>query len=294
MSAGERAKKAAATQALDYIESGMRIGLGTGSTAAWLVKLLGEKTRKGGFAITCVPTSSRTADLAVECGLKISTLDEAGWLDLTIDGADEFDPELNLIKGGGGALLQEKIVATASDKMIVITDPSKEVPQLGAFPLPVEIIKFGWETTKAIVEDMLVTSDVAGRQTTLRLNRDEPFVTDEGHYIIDLHLRRIGEPAKLSALLNRIPGVVENGIFIGIADVIVIGQEDGSARVIVDEENNARNAAHDDGLKASIDGDPDSKPDDDPDDGPDDSGPERPKRRKKIEDEDQNLFDDIV
>lgn len=275
MSAGERAKKASAKRALRYVESGMRLGLGTGSTAAWLVKLLGERTREGGFEITCVPTSSRTADLARECGLKITTLDKAGWLDLTIDGADEFDPELNLIKGGGGALLQEKIVATASDKMIVITDPSKEVPQLGAFPLPVEIIKFGWETTKAIVEELLESADVAGRQATLRLNRDEPFVTDEGHYIIDLHLRRIGEPAKLSALLNRIPGVVENGIFVNIADAIVIGLEDGGARVIPDSE---------DGNDT------------------DDKGPDKPTRPKDADkdagqdadDADQNLFDDIV
>ena len=287
MSAGERAKKASAQRALRYVENGMKLGLGTGSTAAWLVKLLGERTREGGFEITCVPTSSRTADLARECGLKITTLDEAGWLDLTIDGADEFDPDLNLIKGGGGALLQEKIVATASDKMIVITDPSKEVPQLGAFPLPVEIIKFGWETTKAIVEEMLESADVAGRQATLRLNRDEPFVTDEGHYIIDLHLRRIGEPAKLSALLNRIPGVVENGIFVNIADAIVIGLEDGGARVIpegVSPESNGpeRNDAKDGGADAR-------KPD----------GSSRKKDAKKAsdnadDDADQNLFDDIV
>ena len=269
MSAGERAKKASAMRALRYVESGMRVGLGTGSTAAWLVKLLGEKARQGGFDITCVATSSRTADLAVECGLKITTLDEAGWLDLTIDGADEFDPNLNLIKGGGGALLQEKIVATASDKMIVIADPSKEVPQLGAFPLPVEIIKFGWETTKAIVEEMLESADVAGRQATLRLNRDEPFVTDEGHYIIDLHLRRIGEPAKLSALLNRIPGVVENGIFVNIADAIVIGQEDGGARVIPEEGGDRARKPSDDGAGG-------------------------PKARKTSDEEDQNLFDDIV
>lgn len=261
MSAGERAKKASAQRALDFVESGMRLGLGTGSTAAWLVKLLGERTRRGNFEVTCVPTSTRTADLALECGLKITTLDQAGWLDLTIDGADEFDPEMNLIKGGGGALLQEKIVATASDKMIVITDPSKEVPQLGAFPLPVEIIKFGWETTKAIVEEMLESSDVSGRQTTLRLNRDEPFITDEGHYIIDLHLRRIGEPAKVSALLNRIPGVVENGLFVNIADAVVIGLEDGTSRVLSPDAPN---------------------------------DPQPPKPRRDDDEDDNNLFDDIV
>ncbi len=231
-SAADRAKKAAAAGALPFVKSGMRLGLGTGSTAALLVKLLGEQTRGGGFDITCVPTSSRTRDLALECGLKVTTLDEAGWLDLTIDGADEFDPDLNLIKGGGGALLQEKIVAAASDKMIVITDEAKQVEQLGGFPLPVEIVPFGWEVTRGIIEDMLATLDVSGRQISLRMNRDQPFVTDEGHYIIDLHLRRIGAPAPLSHLLNMVPGVVENGLFIGMADAVVIGKPDGTASII--------------------------------------------------------------
>jgi ribose 5-phosphate isomerase A len=143
----ERAKFVAAKKAVDFVESGMRVGLGTGSTAAWMVRLLGERVRQEGLRISGVPTSSRTAALARAEGIEVVTLDEARWLDLTIDGTDEFDGELNLIKGGGGALLQEKIVATASDQMIVIADTGKEVARLGAFPLPVEVIGFGWQTS---------------------------------------------------------------------------------------------------------------------------------------------------
>ena len=232
LSASERAKRASAARALDEVRDGMRLGIGTGSTAAWLVKLLGERVQAGELDVTCVPTSSRTRDLAEQCGLRLGTLDDTAPLDLTIDGADEFDPDLNLIKGGGGALLQEKIVACASARMIVISDPTKEVPRLGAFPLPVEIIQFGWRTTMQAVEDALEGMDVAGRRIALRLNRDEPFVTDERHFIIDLHLRRIGDPASLAARLARLPGVVEHGLFIGIADTVVIGEESGEARVV--------------------------------------------------------------
>jgi len=228
----DRAKFASAEGALAYIEDGMRLGLGTGSTAAWLVRMLAEKVQAEKMDITCVPTSSRTKDLAESLGLKVTTLDDVGWLDLTIDGADEFDPELNLIKGGGGALLQEKIVATASDKMVVISDDSKEVPHLGAFPLPVEVVKFGWETTKAIIEDALADVDVAGQNTTLRLSRDEPYITDEGHYILDLHLHKIESPMGLSVILNQIPGVVENGLFVDIADVVCIGYSSGENRIV--------------------------------------------------------------
>ena len=231
MSAGERAKKASAVRALRFVESGMRVGLGTGSTAAWLVKLLGEKARKGGFDITCVATSSRTADLAEECGLKITTLDEAGWLDLTIDGADEFDPNLNLIKGGGGALLIEKVVATASDQMVVITDASKDVERLGAFPLPVEVLQLGWQTTQTLVKELLSAVAVAGREITLRQNGERPFVTDEGNFILDLHLNRISNARQLTMVLNQIPGVVDNGLFVDICNKVIIGHEDGTAEV---------------------------------------------------------------
>jgi len=177
--------------------------------------------------ISGVPTSTRTAELARKVGIDVISLDEAKWLDLTIDGADEFDGEMNLIKGGGGALLQEKIVATASDRMIVITDVSKEVETLGAFPLPVEVIPFGWQTTKALIEETLVNMEVLGQDCSLRMNGDAPFVTDEGNHILDLHLKRIGNPRQMALVLNQIPGIVENGLFIDICDVVVIGHGDG-------------------------------------------------------------------
>lgn len=223
----EKAKFVAAKKAVEFIENGMRVGLGTGSTAAWMVRCLGERVRQEGLRITGVPTSSRTAKLAREEGIEVVTLEEARWLDLTIDGTDEFDAELNLIKGGGGAHLQEKIVATASDRMIVIADAGKEVRHLGAFPLPLEVIPFGWMTTKALVEEMLVSLDVMGRETTLRMNGDKPFVTDEGNRILDLHLGRIGNARQLALALNQVPGVVENGLFIDICDRVIIGYGDG-------------------------------------------------------------------
>lgn len=223
----DKAKFAAAKRAVDFVEDGMRVGLGTGSTAAWMVRCLGEMVREEGLRITGVPTSSRTADLARQVGITVVGLDEAKWLDLTIDGTDEFDASLNLIKGGGGALLQEKIVATASDQMIVIADAAKEVAQLGAFPLPVEVVPFGWQTTKALIEETLVSLDVLGRATSLRLNGQQPFITDEGNYIVDLHLNRISNPRQLALVINQIPGVVENGLFIDICDVVIIGQGDG-------------------------------------------------------------------
>ena len=227
----DKAKFVAAKRASDYVTSGMRVGLGTGSTAAWMVRCLAERIRTEGLDIVGVPTSSRTADLARELGVPVTSLDEARWLDLTIDGADEFDGALSLIKGGGGALLQEKIVATASDRMIVIADAAKEVQTLGRFPLPIEVVPFGWQTTKALVEETLINLDVLGRETSLRMNDDAPFITDEGNYIVDLHLQRIGDPRAVSMVLNQIPGVVENGLFIDICDVVVIGDGDGTVQV---------------------------------------------------------------
>ncbi len=227
----DKAKFAAAKRAADYVEDGMRVGLGTGSTAAWLVKCLGEQVREEGLKIRAVPTSTRTAALAQDVGINVVSLDEAKWLDLTIDGADEYDDDLNLIKGGGGALLQEKIVATASDQMIVIADAGKKVDTLGAFPLPVEVIPFGWQTTKTLIEETLTGMDVLGRTASLRLNGDVPFVTDEGNYILDLHLNRIGNARQLSLVLNQMPGLVENGLFIDICDTVVIGHGDGKVEV---------------------------------------------------------------
>jgi ribose 5-phosphate isomerase A len=227
----DKAKFLAARRAVDYVEHGMRVGLGTGSTAAWMVRCLAERVREEGLRITGVPTSTRTAHLARQVGLTVASLDDAKWLDLTIDGADEFDRDLALIKGGGAALLQEKIVATASDQMIVIADAAKEVTALGAFPLPVEVIPFGWQTTRALVEELLGSLDVMGREVTLRMNGDKPLITDEANYILDLHLKRIGNPRQLALVLNQIPGVVENGLFVDICDIVVVGHPDGRVTV---------------------------------------------------------------
>lgn len=223
----DKAKFVAARRAVAMVEDGMKLGLGTGSTAAWMVRCLAERVRDEGLRVEGVPTSTRTAELARSLGIKVVSLDEAKWLDLTIDGADEFDSQLNLIKGGGGALLQEKIVATASDRMVVITDAAKEVAHLGAFPLPIEVIPFGWQTTRTLVEEAIAGLDVLGRKVTLRMNGDRPFVTDEGNFIFDLHLGRIGNARQLSLIVNQIPGIVENGLFIDICDVVIVGHGDG-------------------------------------------------------------------
>ncbi len=227
----EKAKFVAALRAVDFVQDGMKLGLGTGSTAAWMVRCLAERIRDEGLRVVGVPTSTRTAELAQSLGVPITTLDEAGWLDLTIDGADEFDPDLSLIKGGGAALLQEKIVATASDQMIVIADAAKEVRQLGAFPLPVEVIPFGWKSTRAQIEEMLVGMDVLSREVTLRTANGATLLTDESNYILDLHLKRIGNARQLSLMLNQIPGVVENGLFIDICDRVIIGHGDGRVQM---------------------------------------------------------------
>ncbi|MEL7468990.1 MAG: ribose-5-phosphate isomerase RpiA [Pseudomonadota bacterium] len=227
LSPSDIAKRAAAAKALDFVEDGMKLGLGTGSTAKWFVELLAESGKR----VTGVPTSSVTKAQADRLGIPLMTLDQAGWLDLVVDGADEFDPDLNLIKGAGGALLQEKIVAAASDRMVVISDTSKQVETLGAFPLSVEVIRFGWETTGKLISRCLAESDVEGQGWAIR-SGENAFVTDEGHFILDLKLGRIGDPAALNRDLNLIPGVVETGLFCGIASLVIVGREDGSSRVI--------------------------------------------------------------
>ena len=223
----DRAKFAAARRAVDCVEDGMKLGLGTGSTAAWMVRCLGERAREENLRLTCVPTSARTAELARSLGLKVVSLDEGGGLDLPVAGAEVFEGDRALIRGGGGALLLEKIVATASDRMIVISDASKEVKALGAFPLPVEVIPFGWKASKLLIEELLGGMDVMGTAATLRMNGTQPFTTDEGNYLLDLSLGRIGNPRQLSLALNQVPGVVENGLFIDICDAVVVGYADG-------------------------------------------------------------------
>lgn len=239
----DKAKFVAAKQATEYVEDGMKIGLGTGSTAAWFVQCLGEMVTDEGLDVTCVATSKVTASLAAEVGLKVVSLEEAKWLDLTIDGTDEFDEALTLIKGGGGALLREKIVATASDRMIVIADASKRVANLGRFPLPVEVIPFGLPVTKRLIEEMLTGLDVLGRAAALRMAGDTPFVTDEGNHILDLHLNHIGNARQLSFVLNQVPGVVENGLFVDICDMVIVGKGDGKVTVR-DLTNNSAEIVH--------------------------------------------------
>ena len=228
LSPKDQAKFVAAKRACEFVEDGMKLGLGTGSTAAWMVRCLADRIDKEGLRVKGVPTSSRTADLAEELGIETISLDQAGQLDLTIDGTDEFDENLNLVKGGGGALLQEKVVAAASDKMIVIADTGKSVNQLGKFPLPVEVLGFGINSSQSLVEKLLHSQDVDQSIIKTRMSNNLPFITDEGNYILDLHLGRIGDPATLNVTLNQVPGVVENGLFVNMCDLILIGYEDGT------------------------------------------------------------------
>lgn len=227
LSPDEAAKFAAAAAAVMEVEDGMRLGLGTGSTAAWMVRALARRVRDEGLSVTCVPTSERTGALGQALGLTIVSLDEVTGLDLTIDGADEVDGELRLIKGGGGAHLREKLVAAASTRMIVIADPAKDVQTLGTFPLPIEVIPYGWTLTEARIADALGRADVDGRDTSLRLTDGAALRTDEGNFIIDAHLGRIGDPEALAALLADMPGVVEHGLFLGLCDTVIIGHPDG-------------------------------------------------------------------
>jgi len=222
----EDLKRAAAARALAYVEDGMQLGLGTGSTAKHFVELLGERVR-GGLRVIGVPTSEATRADAERCGVPLTTLDEIDSLDLTIDGADEIDPALNLIKGGGGALLREKIVAAASARMVVISDDSKWVGTLGRFPLPVEVIPFGLGATRHALAAAFSQAGVTG-EIRLRQGGDgHAFVTDGGHWIVDAHLGRIPDPPRLAALLSAIPGVVEHGLFIGLATTAILAGSQG-------------------------------------------------------------------
>ena len=222
----EAQKRAAAARALEAVKPGMRLGLGTGSTARHLVELLGERVRAG-LSVIGVPTSETTRSDAGRVGIPLSTLDETPELDLTVDGADEIGPDLALIKGGGGALLREKIVASASARMIVIADGSKQVSVLGRFPLPIEVVPFGFTATRRAIEAASAASGSPGR-TRLRLGPDgHAFVTDEGHWILDAALERITDPVGLADRLAAIAGVVEHGLFIGLAQTAVIADAAG-------------------------------------------------------------------
>ncbi|WP_079586883.1 ribose-5-phosphate isomerase RpiA [Bradyrhizobium lablabi] len=219
-------KRQAAAKALEHVRDGMQLGLGTGSTAKHFVDLLGEKVAAG-MKVVGVPTSEATRIQAEQCRIPLTTLDVIDRLDLTVDGADEVDGALNLIKGGGGALLREKIVAAASDRMIVIADETKWVDALGRFPLPVEVIPFGLAATQRMMAKAFAEGGVSG-QMVIRKGKDgHVFVTDGGHWIIDAHLGRIADAPRLAGLLNPIPGVVEHGLFIGLATTTVLAGAQG-------------------------------------------------------------------
>ena len=218
-------KRAAAAKALDYVENNMKLGLGTGSTAEAFLDVLAPRVR-GGLTITGVSTSERTAIKARNLGITVGELDQVGDLDLVVDGADETDADLNLIKGGGGAHLIEKIVATSSKKMVVIADGSKLVKRLGKYPLPVEVVKFGHVTTARRIAE---TAKKFRREITpvLRMKDNMPFVTDSGNFIYDCAFKSIVNPAKLATALSVIPGVVEHGLFVGIATTLILARETG-------------------------------------------------------------------
>jgi ribose 5-phosphate isomerase A len=225
----EDLKRQAAAAALDYVESGMRLGLGTGSTSARFVELLGERVA-GGLAVTCVATSDATEQLARRLGIPMSSLDETPRLDLDVDGADEIGPGLALIKGGGGALLREKIVAEASQRMIIIADAGKHVAILGAFPLPIEVVHFGLAATRIAVENAAAGLGLTVT-LTLRERNGKPFLTDSRNLILDASFGRIPDPETLANRLAQIPGVVEHGLFLNRADLALVASASGVERM---------------------------------------------------------------
>jgi len=219
-------KRAAAVRAAEFVLPGMRLGLGTGSTARHFVELIGERVRAG-LDVIAVPTSEATHAHAKQCGIRLTTLDETPELDLTVDGADEVGPDLSLIKGGGGALLREKIVAAASARMIVIVDQSKWVAKLGRFALPIEVAPFGYSATLRAVEWAIDAIQKCGPLTLRQGKAGHVFVTDGGHWIIDAALGRIDDPKAMAHALSWVPGVMEHGLFVDLADMVIIGGPDG-------------------------------------------------------------------
>jgi ribose 5-phosphate isomerase A len=221
----DKAKKNAALAALELVQPGMKLGLGTGSTAAHFIEALGEKV-KAGLDVKCVPTSKASHALATQFGIPLISLEQEPFLDLTIDGADEFDAEFNLIKGGGGALLFEKIVATSSKRMVVIADESKRVDRIGKFPLPVEVVPFGWRATAWKIDRAFKLLKIDAKMT-LRMKDGKPFMTDSGHFIIDCAMKGEFPPKHAESIICCLPGVVDTGIFIGICSAVFMGTAKG-------------------------------------------------------------------
>ncbi len=219
----EALKKMAAERAVDYVKDGTVVGLGTGSTVYYALLKLGERVREG-LDIVGIPTSRRTEEIARQQGIELGDINDYPEIDLTIDGADEVDAELNLIKGGGGALLREKIVAHATSFEIIIVDERKISRVLGSFPLPVEIVPYGWKRTVKVLASQ-------GCTPSLRMNDTSPYITDNGNYIVDCAFGRIEDPAGLEERLLRIPGVVEVGLFVGMCDLLIIGRDGGVEEV---------------------------------------------------------------
>ena len=227
-------KKAAAAKAVEFVEDGMKLGIGTGSTANEFIRLLALRVKEG-LKVTGVATSERSEQLCRELGIPVASLDEMPSLDLDIDGADEIGPKMALVKGGGGALLREKIVAFASARMLVIADQSKLVKTLGAFPLPIEVNPFGLEATKLAIVDVAKSLGLSGN-ISLRVKNNKTFVTDGGHFILDASFSRISDPESLSNALFSIPGVVEHGLFLNLANKSVIAMANGEIKVLEESD----------------------------------------------------------
>ena len=222
----EELKKKAGIRAAGYVEEGMKVGLGTGSTVKYTILELARRIIEENLKISCVPTSIATEKLSIDLGIPLYELSKLNGLDLVIDGADEFDNDLTLIKGGGGALVREKIIAQASEKMIVVADDSKKVSILGKFPLPVEVITFSWKETRRKIAGITNTSESEIKRR-MKKDTNEPMITDNGNYILDLSLNEITNPKDLESELIKLAGVLDCGIFSNIANIVVIATPHG-------------------------------------------------------------------
>ncbi|GEP00914.1 ribose-5-phosphate isomerase RpiA [Methylobacterium haplocladii] len=228
---GPDLRRAAAARAVDLVTDGMRLGIGTGSTANAFIQLLGARVRDG-LDVIGVPTSEATRTACEAEGIRLTSLEECPELDLTVDGADELDSQLRLIKGGGGALLREKIVAHASRRMVVIADAAKHVQTLGAFPLPIEVNLFGFGATFKAVQRAVEAAGCSGELALRKASGGQPYVTDGGHAIVDARLQAIHDPETLSAALWAVPGVVEHGLFLGLATAAILAEARGDEAVV--------------------------------------------------------------